>query len=163
MSCSTTERGDSCCHVPENHAESKSRSPKLLCSPIPVRRVLHIDDDPCMCLLLKKKFKELFPEATIDTAYNGEDGVAKVHKSVSEGSIYDIVTVDHDLHTCPERLDGAKVIRMLRGLDKKLVLVGISSNNIRREHLKAGANVFMQKPIADFKKTRTQLEPFLTA
>ena len=60
-------------------------------------RVLVVDDDPLVCITLKRRFAaEIFERgARVDVAPHGEAALRAVQEARDEGAPFDIVTMDH--------------------------------------------------------------------
>lgn len=103
-------------------------------------RILMIDDEKMGRKLLRKRFSRLFPDAVIDEVASGEEAMVVVEKTN-----YDIITVDHFMAI--DEMSGEETIRAFRKRGIDALIVGISGNSKEKEHLKAGAQDFFQKPI----------------
>jgi len=104
--------------------------------------ILIVDDERVGRKFIRRRFQRLFPDAVIEEAVSGEEAVAKA----SERKIaYDIITMDHFMGIGD--MNGAETIRALRDNNVDAVIIGISGNAKQGEHLSAGAEDFLQKPI----------------
>ena len=101
-------------------------------------KVLIIDDEKEICSLLTEYFTE--DGCTVEVAYDGEDGIAKV-KSFEP----DIIILDHRMPI----MDGAKVIKKVREFcSTPIVCVSaITERETINECLRLGATEYMFKPI----------------
>jgi len=103
-------------------------------------RILAIDDEPSVLMIIQHFFKEKFEVVVKD---NAEDGI----KLMQAGHIPDIIICDL---TMPD-IDGLELIKMIRssGFFSSIPLIMLSateSSEQKIEVLNAGADDFMVKP-----------------
>src|SRR5574337_171111 len=60
----------------------------------------------------------------------------------AERMAFDIVITDYDM----PRMTGAEITRRFRELLPESIIIGVSSDDRREDFLRAGADVFLQKP-----------------
>lgn len=102
------------------------------------KRILIVDDDSTICMLLKRLL--IFPACEVDFSYCGEDALRLVRNLN-----YDIVITDFHL---PD-MDGAELARQVR-LDSPASRIVIISGNLADKHqllLEAGISMYFQKPL----------------
>jgi len=104
--------------------------------------ILIVDDDKVGRKFIRRRFQRLFPDAIIEEAVSGEEAVAKAKE---RDIAYDIITMDHFMAIGD--MNGAETIKALRKEKVDAVIIGISGNAKGEEHLSAGAENFLQKPI----------------
>jgi CheY-like chemotaxis protein len=104
--------------------------------------ILIVDDDKVGRKFIRRRFQRLFPDAIIEEAVSGEEAVAKAKE---RDIAYDIITMDHFMAIGD--MNGAETIKALREEKVDAVIIGISGNAKQGEHLSAGAENFLQKPI----------------
>eukprot|EP00797_Seminavis_robusta_P031325 Sro678_g185910.2 (693) ;mRNA; r:17516-19594 len=107
-------------------------------------RILIVDDELIGQKLLVRRFQRIFPSATIDTSPSGERAV-EMATSTKTQQPYDLITMDH--YMAVHEMTGSETIRALRTQGVNALIVGISGNAMRQEHLAAGADEFFQKPL----------------
>lgn len=107
------------------------------------RRILVIDDEPRVRELLRRLLSKTLPEATIDTASCGRDGITQAQADSPDLIILDVVLPD---------MDGLDVCRKLRKLAASprvpvLMISGILIDvGARADALQAGADGYLCKP-----------------
>ena len=104
--------------------------------------ILIVDDDRVGRKFLRRRFQRLFPDAIVEEAVSGEEAVTK---ATERAIAYDIITMDHFMGIGD--MNGAETIQALRHNKVDALIIGISGNSKEREHLLAGAEDFLQKPI----------------
>jgi CheY-like chemotaxis protein len=104
--------------------------------------ILIVDDDRVGRKFIRRRFQRLFPDAVIEEAVSGEEAVAKAEE---REIAYDIITMDHFMAIGD--MNGAETIQMLRDNKVDAFVIGLSGNAKQGEHLLAGADDFIQKPI----------------
>ena len=104
--------------------------------------ILIVDDDKVGRKFIRRRFQRLFPDAIVEEAVSGEEAVAKAKE---RDIAYDIITMDHFMAIGD--MNGAETIKALREAKVDAVIIGISGNAKEGEHLSAGAENFLQKPI----------------
>ncbi len=103
-------------------------------------RILVIEDDKDISSYIAKGMKEA--GHTIDTAYNGKDGLF-----MATTEIYDVMIVDRML---PE-LDGLTIIKTMRGAGNSapvLILSALGEVDDRVKGLRSGGDDYLVKPFA---------------
>ena len=104
--------------------------------------MLIVDDDKVCRKFIRRRFQRLFPDAVIEEAVSGEEAIVKAGE---REMAYDIITMDHFMGIGD--LNGAETIQKLRDNKVDSLILGISGNSKQVEHLSAGAEHFLQKPI----------------
>lgn len=104
--------------------------------------ILIVDDDRVGRKFIRRRFQRLFPDAIIEEAVSGEEAVSKAKE---REVAYDIITMDHFMAI--GEMNGAETIQALRDEKVDAFIIGISGNAKEGEHLSAGAENFLQKPI----------------
>jgi len=104
--------------------------------------ILIVDDDKVGRKFIRRRFQRLFPDAVVEEAVSGEEAVAKARE---RDVAYDIITMDHFMGIGD--MNGAETIQALRDDKVDALIIGISGNAKEGEHLSAGAENFLQKPI----------------
>ncbi len=102
-------------------------------------RLLYMEDDPALALLMQKTMQRR--GLHIDIAVNGEDGIKKV-----EAAGYDVVLIDYNMPF----LGGIDVIRDLsaRGIAVPIIMVtGDGNESVAVEALKLGAADYVVKDV----------------
>ena len=131
---------------------SSSRTPKphtLNPSSAMPARILVVDDEPDLHLLIRQSFKRQADQWTFDFAHDGEEALAKL-----DAAAFDIVLTDINM----PRMDGLTLLSHIRERDRSLRVVIVSAygdmDNIRTA-MNRGAYDFVTKPInlADLKTT----------
>jgi len=104
--------------------------------------ILIVDDDRVGRKFIRRRFQRLFPDAIVEEAVSGEEAVSKARE---RDIAYDIITMDHFMGIGD--MNGAETIQALRDDKVDALIIGISGNAKEEEHLSAGAEDFLQKPI----------------
>ncbi|MEK6700616.1 MAG: diguanylate cyclase [Nitrospirota bacterium] len=102
-------------------------------------RILYMEDDPGLSRLLQKRLRE--KGYAVDTAANGEEGLAMV-----ESSPFDLLLVDYNMPGC----GGIEVLRTLtsRGAFPPVIMVtGNGNEDVAVESLKLGASDYIVKDV----------------
>ena len=103
--------------------------------------LLLVDDDPLIRLVTSRILKQLAPHWEYLEATSGKEALERVLASK-----VDIVIVDHYMPGTPG-WTGEETIRRMRENGVQALIIGCSANEKRAEHVQAGANAFLQKPI----------------
>jgi two-component system, NtrC family, response regulator AtoC len=116
-------------------------------------KILIIDDEKEICSLLTEYFTE--DGYTVEVAYDGEDGIAKV-KTFEP----DIIILDHRMPI----MDGAAVISKVREFSSTPIICvsAVTNKETIDECLKLGATEYMFKPI-DLEELDRAIESALKA
>ena len=116
-------------------------------------RLLIIEDTSSLLEISEIFFKEYGFD--VDTATNGVMGVDLFIKNS-----YDVVIIDVRL----PYLNGDKVAERIRGIDDKVLLIGVTAwgNKYRKKMLNAGCNLFFTKPFSHQTITLKILDHFHT-
>lgn len=124
--------------------------------PIPKPKVLHVEDDANLRMLLRLLLKKDFEVTSVSA---GEAAVELVSR---ENISFDIIFMDIDLGP---GLSGIQTAMELRNLPstKKTPIIALTGNNyhdIREECMKVGLNAYIQKPFqkADLLQTISDLK-----
>lgn len=104
--------------------------------------ILIVDDDKVGRKFIRRRFQRLFPDSVVEEAVSGEEAVVKARE---RADAYDIITMDHFMGI--NDMNGAETIQALRDDKVDALIIGISGNAKEEEHLSAGAEDFLQKPI----------------
>jgi DNA-binding response OmpR family regulator len=117
------------------------------------KKILIIDDEKEICSLLTEYFTE--DGYTVEVAYDGEDGIAKV-KTFEP----DIIILDHRMPI----MDGAAVISKVREFSSTPIICvsAVTNKETIDECLKLGATEYMFKPI-DLEELDRAIESALKA
>lgn len=111
--------------------------------PVPGYRVLVIDDDPAIIQLLSSFFEVDKEDYVVDTALNGEKGLAALmaHRP-------DVVLLDISM----PGMSGLEVLKRIRGIDASIpvIMVTAAPHQATSEALKNGAFAYIPKPF-DFR------------
>jgi CheY-like chemotaxis protein len=104
-------------------------------------RVLIVDDDPHMCLLLSRVFEKR--KAVVEVCHDGNDALKKVRHFKPH-----LVMLDYML----PKMDGLKVLRFLKGdarlRDARVLLMTASAEDeVPREAEACGVDGFLPKPL----------------
>uniref|UniRef100_A0A7S2RUZ1 Histidine kinase n=1 Tax=Mucochytrium quahogii TaxID=96639 RepID=A0A7S2RUZ1_9STRA len=111
-------------------------------------RCLLVDDDVTVRKMLTRRFERLLPPCSvIDVAESGESALemAKRHN-------YDLFVVDHYMPGPDKPLTGEETIRLLRKGGANGIIIGCSGNDVSEKHVKAGADLFVCKPLPGKRK-----------
>jgi DNA-binding NtrC family response regulator len=101
------------------------------------RRLLVVDDDPKIRELFTDFFKDRFD---IDSAANGEDGLAAMRRQRP-----DLVLLDINM----PGISGLDVLKDIKRLDQRLPVIMVTANTeiaAAEEALKSGAFAYLPKP-----------------
>jgi len=104
-----------------------------------VTRILYMEDDPALSVLLKKSLQR--QGLIVDTAANGEDGIA-----MASSASYDLLLVDYNMPF----LGGIDVLRTLAAkgtFPPTIMVTGEGSEGIAVEALKLGAADYIVKDV----------------
>ena len=85
-------------------------------------RFLICDDDPMNLLLHKTVIRRLSPDAEIQTANNGKDGLWKVKLSSFR---YDIIITDYNM----PQMNGGEMVREIRKIQPSIIAICITSDS----------------------------------
>jgi DNA-binding response OmpR family regulator len=103
-----------------------------------INRILIIDDELEVCMLLEKYLEKKNKKASYSTSL--QDGIAKF-----KAKIPDLLILDHNL---PDGF-GIDHINLFKSLNPDLKIVIISAmSNLKDEALQKGADHFLEKPIS---------------
>lgn len=118
-------------------------------------RVVIVDDDPAICVTVKKLIKKIVVGVEMETADNGFDAGQKIAEIQPTLVVLDLMLPG---------IDGFKICASIRANDKLkdtkiLAISGNTEPEYRTKALDAGADAFLAKPfeLADFKEAVLQL------
>ncbi len=106
---------------------------------ISVIRILYMEDDPGLCLLLKKNLQRR--GFIVDTAFNGEEGIR-----MAESGCYDALLVDYNMPF----FGGIDVLRAIAALNLTtpvVMVTGQGNEAVAVEALKLGASDYVVKDV----------------
>ncbi|MBN1968252.1 MAG: response regulator [Candidatus Delongbacteria bacterium] len=106
-----------------------------------MRNILIVDDESYVRTLFSSVV-ELFEDYHVDTAVNGYDAVQKVMNNT-----YNLILMDLKM----PKMSGLEAIRAIRLLQNKtpiVIITGYASDKMKEDGLKAGANLFLSKPVS---------------
>lgn len=127
--------------VPDPAAAS-AQNPNL--KPFRARaKVLHVDDDKMVRMIVSRMLKRVARGWEFDQASSGEEALTKAAQTD-----YDLIIMDHYMPD-PLRvpMTGEETIRKLREQGYAGAIIGCSANDMSKEHLLAGADRFVLKPL----------------
>ena len=104
-----------------------------------MKRILIIDDDPDICLLLSKFLKK--KDFQVDYSHSGNDGLDKIRKNK-----YDLILCDYRLPDT-DGLDLLKRIKILSPESAVVIITGYSDVRTAVQTLKQGALDYVTKPL----------------
>lgn len=150
----THSQGSECCNPQSSSSSSLDAAAAVAMSPVTVvkteRKVTYfkgkyqfliVDDEKMGRKFLRRRISRLFPDATVTEVASGEEALVKAATTQ-----YDVITMDHFMAV--EDMVGDETIRQLRtNLKSDALILGISGNDKRAEHMDAGADSFFQKPL----------------
>jgi PAS domain S-box-containing protein len=125
--------------TPTPQGETREATPGL------VGRLLLVEDDPEVQLLMAHLFRRLNVEA--DVAGNGETGCQRARTSLLEGRPYDLILMDVQMPV----LDGLQATRRLRQEGWTGPIVALTAHAMtgdRQKCLEAGCDDYLSKPVA---------------
>jgi DNA-binding response OmpR family regulator len=113
-------------------------------------RILIVDDDPVVSRLLKDflTLKGFY----VQTSDNGSEALELIKR---EG--FQVLVTDYDM----PGLNGIELTGIVRSLCQDLLIVGMSADSKEPDFLKAGADLFIQKPFSLFKLSELISDLFL--
>lgn len=100
------------------------------------RRILIVDDEEDVCLLLKRSLRRDFK--TVEAAYLLQEGL-----DIAERLQPDILLLDNNL---PDGL-GLDHIARFKSINARVYIILFSALDLQREAMLAGADVFLGKPL----------------
>jgi len=109
--------------------------------------IMVIDDGQPDRKIICRQLGKRYPDATFIEMSSGEDALAYIHENMP--NTVDLFIVDHYMPGLNAPLRGDEVIRHLRSSCPTSIIVGHSSSDIQQQHLTAGANLFIPKPLPD--------------
>lgn len=124
-------------------------------------RALIVDDDLVVRMTVRRQLERLRLGWSFSEAVNGEDAIKKLTESKDPDQDpdfrYDIIVIDHFMPLTGGILNGAEAIAKLRSLDPHVVIVGMSGNDRKAEHIRNGAQMFWPKPLPPSDRLRRDL------
>merc|ERR1719201_948769 len=108
------------------------------------RHVLFVDDDDLVRKTLRRTFEAVSDDWVLEETTDGESCLALAQKNQ-----YDIITIDHHMHTVgsdKDDMNGTDLIKALRQLGSRAYVIGCSGNDLSAQHYAAGADAFWCKP-----------------
>lgn len=106
------------------------------------KSVLIVDDGDMIRLMTKRLMEKNWQQWAISEATSGSEALELVHKQE-----FDLIFMDHYMPGVPG-WTGQRTITELRNFGCQAVIVGMSANDKEKEHVAAGANGFLQKPVS---------------
>ncbi len=104
------------------------------------KKIFVVDDDPMFIMSIKGLITGAGYD--VDTAMTGKDALEKLGKGMPDLIIIDVIMKD---------MNGFELTRAIRGVDKKvpiIILTGMRAESDKFEAKLAGANEYMNKPVA---------------
>lgn len=101
--------------------------------------LLVVDDDQLIRTVTVRTLSRMAPHWTFLEAKDGKEGLA-----LAKSRHIDVILVDHYM---PPGWTGSDTIKQMREGGVESVIIGLSANEMQSEHLAAGANDFMLKPL----------------
>jgi PAS domain S-box-containing protein len=114
--------------------------------------VLIVDDDRIIRKLLTRRLQKIDKTMNVETAESGEKAIEMITGPNSKD--YGLVLMDHFMPLCGGELTGEETIGIIRP-HVKGIIAGSSGNDMSKEHVAAGADLFWLKPVP---KDHTVLE-----
>jgi CheY-like chemotaxis protein len=112
-------------------------------------KALFVDDDRVLRKLFVRSVCRAAPGWTVEEAGNGEAAL-----ELAEETTYDIIFMDNYMPGSIERpLLGTETIQILRDKGVHSKICGVSANEMEKEFLEAGADMFLLKPFPCEKET----------
>ncbi len=102
--------------------------------------ILIVDDEKSLVHVLRQTLELQFPEARIDTAYSGEEGMSCLAERP-----YDLIIADLRM----PGFDGLELIKGVRYLDGEMPIIlvtGYGSTELRSEARRLGVDYYFDKP-----------------
>lgn len=125
--------------------DSRLREPMILC----------VDDDPDIAMAIEMRLRPY--SVTVELAFYGMQGIWEALRKRPDLIIMDLAMPNGDGHYILECLRTNDETSMI----PTIVLTGLRDPNLRRQVLRAGADVFLRKPI-DFDKLFHNMSRFVT-
>ncbi|GBG29136.1 Phytochrome [Hondaea fermentalgiana] len=121
-------------------------------------RALVVDDDLVVRMTVRRQLERLAMGWSFAEAVNGEEALRKVGAVKNDPSMqYDIIVIDHFMPLTGGIMNGAETIAKLREVDPNVVIVGMSGNDQKSEHIRNGAQCFWPKPLPPGNRLRRDL------
>eukprot|EP00977_Amphora_coffeiformis_P003964 scaffold795_cov187-Amphora_coffeaeformis.AAC.5 len=108
--------------------------------------VLFVDDDSVLRRLMMRTIKRVAPTWDLYQAANGETALRIVDDT--DRPPFDLIFMDQYMASTEKQLLGTEAVRELRAKGVTARIVGLSANDMEEAFISAGADAFLQKPIA---------------
>ena len=105
-------------------------------------KVLVVDDEPVMRKIIARSILRVAPSWEISEASSGEAALERV-----DTVAFDIILLDQYMVSAAKALTGTETILALRAKGVRSSIIGSSANDLSANHLEAGADLFVHKPI----------------
>ena len=124
-------------------------------APPPNLRVLVVDDDKILRKMVRQLIKRVEPSWNVKEAEDGETALKMVE---SEKKGFHLLFVDQYMSSSSvQKMLGTETVAELRKRGVKCKICGLSSNSLREDFYKAGADTFLVEPFPANKKLLTQV------
>ena len=123
-------------------------------------KILFVDDERILRKLAVRAFSKLAPHFVVDEAASGEAALQVVDTKNREAGeeYYDMIFLDQYFTSTERHLTGTETARAMRARGIQSILCGCSANDLEETFLKAGADLFVCKPMAT---DQTDLKQFM--
>ena len=114
--------------------------------------VLFVDDDWKLRTLFSRAVTRVTKGWNISQASSGETAIQMAQKQH-----FDIIFMDQNMSSVVKQLLGTETVQALRAQGITSVICGLSANDVERPFQKAGADMFVMKPLPTMANELTQL------